>query len=589
MNTKVDNIKIKDFDLSYVKKGSIMKRVAAFAVAASMLFSFSACNGNDKDDDKDSTSSYSQKEDDTKEFDALISKTKNEFQKESMTNIFNFIQEYNGDFADVYEDKKQGIRPALSFEEATALYIAYNDFSKDEIRALFNGDSEFFVSSEEMTQNYKAASLQLMGAYVIETKENPVNLSHLITDEEDLQFYKKYHDLFFKAKYAEGKEQLNYVKQFYDNVRKDFPIEKEVRTEGIMHAGNYSKIESKKLIVAPMIAAAEMLFQNLKKDYTLQNDNSVTEIDFLNDLGLCNYAEEKFDMVEIITLTADIDKKNPKYSDFEKAIRLIMIGREQYNLSDDARELSKLEIFKEAVNGKFKEFINKEENISYSVSQGSYSYTTYDEKTTVTSKPIPEAEKKKIDDEIASENRKAESQAYVDAESNRAKMQKEEDKKAESVREEVKRDEADMQSKISSANEKIDKGETVNEKDFGSHGVKFDSSHSDEHGNLNSSVESITTDSTGDKTNEPLPDPNETGREFDARVSSSNILYEPEYEYTSSVYYYDTSSVVYYDDGDNGIYWEEVVPSNEEIADYYIEYYASYAADSNEGSYQYTR
>ena len=159
MNTKVDNIEIKDFDLSYVKKGSIMKRVAAFAVAASMLFSFSACNGNDKDDDKDNTSSYSQKEDDTKEFDTLISKTKNEFQKESMINIFNFIQEYNGKFADVYEDKKQGIRPALSFEEATALYIAYNDFSKDEIRALFNGDSEFFVSSEEMTQHYKVASL----------------------------------------------------------------------------------------------------------------------------------------------------------------------------------------------------------------------------------------------------------------------------------------------------------------------------------------------------------------------------------------------------------------------------------------------
>ena len=83
-----------------------------------------------------------------------------------------------------------------------------------------------------------------------------------------------------------------------------------------------------------------------------------------------------------------------------------------------------------------------------------------------------------------------------------------------------------MQDRIDDANDQIDQNHDsdpsndrpVNEDDFGDHNVHFDDDHQDGNGNLNDSVENITTDPTGDQTDQPLPDPNVTGAAFDAQA-----------------------------------------------------------------------
>ena len=59
-------------------------------------------------------------------------------------------------------------------------------FTTEEIRAIFNG---YEVDSAEFTNSYKEATLQLMGAFVLETRDMPVDLSQLLNTQEGQEFY----------------------------------------------------------------------------------------------------------------------------------------------------------------------------------------------------------------------------------------------------------------------------------------------------------------------------------------------------------------------------------------------------------------
>ena len=479
---------------------------------------------------------------DNYDFDTLIKVTTNDPQKEAMTNNFEMLKSFNGVFANAYEEK--GIKPALSFDEVSALQIAYNDYSKEDIKKIFNGSE---IKSKDLDNYYKSASLQLMGAYVIETKENPFDASILINDNEGKEFYNKYHKLFMNAKYAKpGQQQDQAVKMFYAEVRKDFPITKEVRTEGIAHADDHNSIESYKLSVTPMIAAAEMMFQNLKIDNTLKDG----EIDFINDIGLCNYAKDVFNRVETVLLVSDTNKEEPLYDQYKNSVIKMMTDKKSYVIDDAHRELSKLKVYQLAVNGHFDQVINGDFKCNQTVvSTYTDSQTTYREETSVRELPITDEAKRVVDAGISRENQAAKQSGERQAERNRENMQASEDRNAEKVREEVRKDDKDMHEKIDDANENIEKGKSVNERDFGDHNVDFDNDHSDDNGNLNNSVKDITTDGSG-ADNGALPDPNETGRKFDAAATGA---------------------------------------SNATIADQYVEYVAATSAQETETGYQYVK
>ena len=479
---------------------------------------------------------------DTYNYADLRTVTHNSNQKEAMQNARNVLNDYNGKFANAYVEEGKTIKPALTFEEVIALQQAYNDYSKEEIKAIFNGAE---VDAAKMSRNYKDASLQLMGAYVIENNEHPVDISALIESEEGKDFYNRYHKMFLEAKAASTyEEKAAKVSEFYKAVRADFPITQEVRTEGIAHAGVYKSIESYKLAVTPMIAAAEMMYQNLETDVTLDD----SEIDFINDIGLCNYADDKFERIETITLSATEDNTNPLYTQYKNSIISEQLSKSQYATEDEYRDLSKLDAFDKAVNWHF-EIIGEG-----TYSEDAESYTTYETYTSSstkyrteekrTEKPITPEAKQQIDNQIAAENAQAKAAAEKAAQDKRQELQQEADKKSEEIRKEIEQENKDLDEKINQTNEQIAKNndsnpsndKPVNESDLG-HGVKFDDDHSDGNGNLNDSVENITIDPQGAvKHDDPLPDPNETGAKFDSQAGT--FYGDNGYTFSGQVYEY---------------------------------------------------
>ena len=605
-----------------IKRSPIGKKITAVIVSAALIFGIGgglySCSKrqtregvmnnsnivtmNDSEDAKNSTNGIIIVGDNSSYNNCtvkqLLDVTTSQVQKESMSNLQKSIIGFNEGFADAHTGSYQNaagetvdVRAALSFDEMVALQQAYNDYSKTELKAYFNGTD---VSKDSLTRSYKDASLQLMGAYVIETSEHPVDMSGLINSEEGKAFYNKYHQMFLAAKTATGDEKLEKIKEFYSAVKTDFPITQEVRTEGIAHADDYATLASYKLSVAPMIAAGEIMWQNLEVDETLDDST----IDFLNDLGLCNYAESKFGTIETISLTSESDSTNPLYEQYKSAFEKELKEKNIYVIDDEHRELSKLQEFQEAVNWHFE----NEESYGYSSGvvmttsetyQEKYSWqeshTTYSSgqtRETVEASQIPDGVRNdlenQVNSEIASENEQAKQEAEKKAEETQKEMQKEEDKKAEQIEEEIKKDDQQFQDQVDKANETIDRNnsdqdtsndEKVNESEFGGN-VDFDEDHSDDNGNLDDSVENITTNGDGDQTGEELPDPNQTGAEFDKKAPSGDSS-------SSAEQLEEAPSTSTSGTGDETYEYEELI-------DQLIEQEAAQSSTETEG-YQYTK
>lgn len=485
-------------------------------------------------------------------YEQLLQVTNSEIQQQEMSKIGNYLDYFNGTFADKYvETNHPGVRAVLTWEEVNAINLAYNDFSKEEIRAIFNGKE---VSSADFTNSYKEATLQLMGAFVLETRDMPVNLDSLLNTDEGKAFYQKYNELFLKCKETTGQEQLNAVNAFYQELYKDFPISDEVREVGISHSETRDDIESYKLSVTPMVAAAEIMFQNLEIDHTL-SDKAVA---YFNDLGLCEFAQGKYERAEQIMLCAEDDKSLPTYQQFMNTKVKELTDKNIYFVSDEKRDISQYDLFQEWVNGHFNLDANGNFVIGGSVSQSittkvvdtyTTTDTTYHTETTRTetsnrNKAVSMAgedavsrAEAEVDKQFAAENEAAKAEGEAQAAQNQQQMQEEADKEAEEIREEIAQDDQDFQDKIDDANNQIDENnkdqntgndKPVNEGDLG-HGTDFDDQHSNEQGDLDNSVGNITTDGTG--ANPEFPDPNVSGDAFDqAQPDYSN---QPEGTFTA--------------------------------------------------------
>lgn len=485
-------------------------------------------------------------------YEQLLQVTNSEIQQQEMTKVGKYLDYFNGTFADKYvEANHPGVRAVLTWEEVNAINLAYNDFSKEEIRAIFNGEE---VSSADFTNSYKEATLQLTGAFVLETRDMPVNLDSLLNTEDGKAFYQKYNELFLRCKETTGQEQLNAVNAFYQELYKDFPISDEVREVGISHSETRDDIESYKLSVTPMVAAAEIMFQNLEIDHTL-SDKAVA---YFNDLGLCEFAQGKYERAEQIMLCAEDDKSLPTYQQFMNTKVKELTDKNIYFVSDEKRDISQYDLFQKWVNGHFNLDANGSFVIGDGISQSittkvvdtyTTTDTTYHTETTKTEtsdrnqavnmageEAVSRAEAE-VDKQFAAENEAAKAEGEAQAAQNQQQMQEEADKEAEEIREEIAQDDQDFQDKIEDANSQIEENnknqnasndKPVNEGDLG-HGTDFDNEHSNEQGNLDSSVGNITTDGTG--ANPEFPDPNVSGDAFDqAQPDYSN---QPEGTFTA--------------------------------------------------------
>ena len=447
----------------------------------------------------------------------LINKTKNKEQRNAMKHQGKILDLFNKDFADKHIQHNSNVKAALTWDEMMALNLAYNTYSKEQIRAMFNGAE---LDAKTMTDAYKNATLQLMASYVIETRENPVNSSKFLTSKEEQAFVEKYNNLFLKCKETTGQEQINAVNAFYQELYKDFPISNKIREEGISHADGRKKLESYKLAITPIVGAAEMMFQNLNIDHTLSDKATA----YFNDLGLCNLAEEKFEKAMSITLSAETDDSIPKYDKFKTTKIEELKFEDNYVINDNYRDLSQLEEFKKWVN--LQPETAKAESTKKSTERTKT--TTNNTKTTKITNNRGDAVKaagetavknaeEKVNAQISSENSTSKTTAEQQAEQNRQDKQQQEDQKKTQLENDVQASDKDLQDKINNANSS---NKPSSEEDFKDHNVDFSPEHSDENGKLNDSVTDITTDGTGDKTGDALPDPNVTGAEFDAKAQT---------------------------------------------------------------------
>lgn len=473
---------------------------------------------------------------DSLSYEQLLNVTNSVVQQQEMNRVGKYLDYFNGTFAGKYlEANHPGVRAALTWEEVNVINLAYNEFSKEEIQAIFNGHE---IKSADFTNSYKEATLQLMGAFVLETRDMPVNLDSLLNTDEGKAFYQKYNELFLKCKETTGQEQINAVNAFYQGLNKDFPITEEVREVGISHSQSRDDIEAYKLSITPIVAAAEMMFQNLDIDHTL-SDKAIA---YFNDLGLCEFAQGEYERAEQIMLCSEDDKSLPTYEQFMNAKVKELTSKNIYFVSDEKRDISQYDLFQKWVNGHFNLNENGNFVIGGSISQSittkvvdtySKSSTTYRTETSRTETDdrnkavsmagedaVSKAENE-VNKKLEAENEAAKSQGEAEAEKNRQEMQEEADKEADKIRDEIEKDEQDLQDKIEDANNQIDKNHEdedtsndtpVNEDDLG-HGVDFDDEHSNDNGDLDNSVEDITTNGSG--TGADLPDPNESGSKFE--------------------------------------------------------------------------
>ena len=466
----------------------------------------------------------------------------NQAQKSAMQQVYNALQAFNGDFANKHVEAGKDVKAALSFTEMNALHQAYNNYSNEDITAIFNGTR---INAHEFSQAYRNANLQLMGAHVIETRDAAVDMLGLINSEEGKEFYNKYHEMFLQIK-ASGQDKIDKINSWRQSLLEDFPISEEVREIGIAHSDN-RYVAPYKASIVPMVSAVEIMYQNLAYDNTLSDKI----INYFNDVGLCNIVDDTFERIERVTEIAPENNEEPLYIQYENAMVSELEAQGNYAIDDEHRELTKLDAFQNAVN---------EHGHNGLASQGSYStggsatesYTTVETETVTDTKVDKKVEKtktsdreeaikksskekvekaeEKVDKEIEKENAEAKETAEKQAEEKRQELQSEADKQAEIIQEQIAQDDKDLQQDIEQANDQINQNNAdtdttndkpVNEKDFGDHNVDFDDNHSDSNGNLDNSVKDLTTDSTGDKTNQPLPDPNVTGESFEKNYPES--------------------------------------------------------------------
>ncbi len=533
-----------------------------------------------------------------------------ESQKTAMKKIHYAFTKFNKMFANSHLEEGKDIKAALSWTEMNALQQAYNNYSPEEIKAIFNGSR---INANEFSQAYKNANLQLMGAHVIETRQDPVDLSVLIDSQEGKDFYRKYHEMFLQIKEAEGQDKIDKVNAWRQSLLEDFPISDDIREIGIAHSDN-RLIEQYKLSVVPMVSAVEIMYQNLPTDNTL----SEKTINYFNDTGLCNLADDTFERIERVTEMAEENNAEPLYVQYENAITAELEAENNYNIDDAHRELTLLDAFQDAVNEHNHEGLES----SYSTSNNVAGvYTTTDTHTETTTevhttkektktsnreeavkksseKAVKEAEDK-VNKKDAKWNEEQKKKGEEAAEQKRQELQSEADKHAEEVEKEIKDNDADLQKDIDKANDQIDKNNSdtdtsndtkVNESDFGDHNVDFDDNHSDSNGNLDDSVKDVTTDSSKDQSNQDLPDPNATGKTFEENYpkTSTDPEYVPEATISNqakTIIEYEEPVVI--EDVDYTADVPETI-SNEEIANMIVENMANNTEEYTEG-YQYTK
>lgn len=188
----------------------------------------------------------------------------------------NFNDTLSGSIMREGEDK----RLAHSWDENVAAYLAFNTFTDEELFQIFD---TYQLDGNYLYDQLKLGNMKEMLYYARATQ--PSGRADLIKTEEGKQFFTKYENKVLEFNKATTKEdKIAIAKDFYAMARADFPIQDEDK-EGFIHTEK--GYEDYSYAVTPMIAAMEVMTRNVGVSL------SDKEVDYFNELGMCNFAEEK--------------------------------------------------------------------------------------------------------------------------------------------------------------------------------------------------------------------------------------------------------------------------------------------------------
>jgi len=509
----IEDIRKENSVFNRFKKKSKVFKVTVTAIGISAILALG--NGvytiikdmSNKNDDKKDTDNNQEKFTNLS-YQDLLQRSQSAYQKREMTKVGQFLDIFNIDFANRHKENNKNIKASLTWDEVLALNLTYNNYTKEQIEDIFNGENENSNSLDlkKFTEAYKQSIVELTKAFVIEDQEVKIDLDNLINEPEGKAFYAKYHRLFEKCKKTTGKTQIDNVNDFYKELAKDFPIDKNNNI-------SIENIESYKLSILPMVSASEILFQNLEIDNTLSKE----AITYFNNLDLNNYVNNKFSEYEAIILVSKSNKKSPYYNLFKEQKILELEAKNQYYIDNEIRDLSKLTVFNDILS----------KNNPYSEAYMKNQETELEHNTTnqqSSSKNNIEYLQQEIDNIINKENEQEKASAEKKAQEKEKELQNKENDKKEKLKQEVKKENDKTKDTINKINEKINDDKTVDEKDY-EEVIIIDDEYTDDDKNLDDCVIDITTDKD-DTIDETLPQ-----LEEETRYSDQNII-ETETELT---------------------------------------------------------
>ena len=228
-----------------------------------------------------------------------LSTTATNAQRDQMLNMSLFLTLYNGSFANKTETSKY--RVALRWDELAALKLAFNKYSEEEIKEIFNGEK---LKQETLKKDYDKAAKQLTKAFIKDNRNYPVSLDVIIDSPKAKKKYYKLYEYFENAKRTSGITKHENIKKFYKEAYKAmFNKDKKIQYKNIH------------LFIKPMVNAADKLFDDEKV-----NKKLVKKVNkYYNSNKLSNNLISKYTTIENILKNGPVNEKIPLYSQFRHA------------------------------------------------------------------------------------------------------------------------------------------------------------------------------------------------------------------------------------------------------------------------------
>lgn len=231
---------------------------------------------DDKKQENDSRTTY---------FDSLLNKLEEGPKKTAIQLVHGSTKSFNDTLSGNIMKEGEDKRLAHSWEENMASYLAFNQFTDEELFQIFD---TYKINATDLYDQLKLSNMKEMLYYARATESS--GRDYLIQSEEGKTFFRSYEDLVLEYNRATTKEEKTEIaKEFFAKVRNDFPITSEDKV-GFIHTEK--AYEDYHYAVTPMISAMEIMNRNLGVSLTNQ------EIEYFNELGMCNFAEEKFEDYE---------------------------------------------------------------------------------------------------------------------------------------------------------------------------------------------------------------------------------------------------------------------------------------------------